>query len=123
MIADLFDYDLSSERTDQMDIVYRSHDGKEFSSKQDCLQYEQRLGMIVEQLVEVGLVEAKPGTWIAGQLGVQIHFLSIIRLMNESLDVITRRDGAQHLAEHMDSYISLGKWLERVEHECQQEVL
>ena len=101
-----------------MNIVYRSHDGKEFSEEEQCLLYEKRVKMIVERLIEVGLVEAVSGTWIANEMGVNRQFLAAISLMDSSLEFVTRREGAQHLAEFMDSYIALGNWLQSIADEA-----
>jgi len=98
-----------------MDIVFRSNDGKEFPTEEQCLLYESRLALIVERLIEVGLVEAVQGSWIANEIGVDRQFLSKISLMDSTLEIITRRVGAQHLAEFMDCYIALGNWLQGIQ--------
>jgi hypothetical protein len=35
--------------------------------------------------------------------------------MDPNLEIIERLKGAQHLPEYMDSYIALGRWLEKVQ--------
>lgn len=54
-----------------MDIVYRSPDGREFQSADECQLYEARLHLIVDALAEPGLVESRAGQWVAQQMGVK----------------------------------------------------
>lgn len=95
-----------------METFYRSFDGKEFLSYHECKKYEERLHWLINAFIEVGLTEKIQGTWISEKIGISRRLMPHIHLMDSNLEIICRREGAQHLAEFMDEYIALGKWLE-----------
>lgn len=98
-----------------MKTFYKSNDGKQFSSREDCELYERRLTSLVFQFVQVSLSEKVPGKFLSEKIGVPREFLPNVSLMDPNLEIIERLKGAQHLAEFMDSYIALGRWLEKVQ--------
>jgi len=97
-----------------LDIIYKSSDGKEFATREACELYEERVNLLVANLIELGLSEKLPGDFLSKKIGVPREFLPQIRLMDPNLEIIERLNGARHLAEFMDSYVVLGKWLEQI---------
>ena len=95
-------------------MIFRANDGTEFSTQEECETYERRIKFLLKEFIKVGLVDQQPGLWIANKLNVCREFLVNIELLDDTLQIVQRLEGAHHLAYNMESYIQLGKWLERV---------
>ena len=94
--------------------MFKAIDGTEFPTADECKKYEDRLKLIVDALIEPGLVESRPGNWISAEMNVSREFLYHIKLFSDSDDFLNRSDCAKHLAAHLDDYLCLSDWLRRV---------
>jgi len=97
-----------------MDIIYRSNDGLEFSTADECANYEKLLKLIIEEFTEVGPLESSPGERISSKIGVRREFLPLINLLDPNLEIVQRLNSAQILAANIDDFIALGSWLKNL---------